>query len=33
VIGCPPDFFNFHYYDLLLDTTGSGQEAFVFTAP
>jgi len=29
--GCPPDFFNFHYYDLLLDTTGSGQEAFGFT--
>lgn len=28
---CLPDFFNFHYYDLILDTKGSGQEAFGFT--
>ena len=29
--GCLPDFFNFHYYDLILDTGDSGQEAFGFT--
>lgn len=28
---CLPDFFNFHYYDLTLDTSDSGQEAFGFT--
>lgn len=29
--GCPPDFFNFHYYDLVFDTGEGGQEAFGFT--
>ena len=28
---CLPDFFNFHYYDLILDSNDSGQEAFGFT--
>ncbi len=28
---CLPDFFNFHYYDLVLDGRDSGQEAFGFT--
>ncbi len=29
--GCTPDFLNFHYYDLMLNTRGGGQEAFGFT--
>ena len=29
--GCQPDFFNFHYYDLVLDSSEGGQEAFGFT--
>ena len=29
--GCQPDFFNFHYYDLILDNSDGGQEAFGFT--
>ena len=29
--GCTPDFLNFHYYDLMLNARGSGQEAFGFT--
>lgn len=29
--GCPPDFLNFHYYDLVFTDGDSGREAFGFT--